>query len=192
MTARTSRTASRALPWVLGVALVLGAGAVTAVTPSDDDLLDPFPVPGAIGDTVRSRTLIADVSGVSFADRLLAEDEWEAEGNWLVIDLAVSAPTTEVDAEIGVASLVVDGRVFQASERPVGSLLDADLRVGIDTVGVLAFELPTDLVAGAAELRLTGEYPTPHLDDVIAIPLRLDDAARAGSITVEQPRLGAR
>lgn len=181
----------RWVPWVGGVALVLAAGVVTAVTPPEDALTDPLLVRAAIDDTATSRTLVAAVQDASFADRLTVADEWEADGNWLVIELAVSAPTTEVDAAIGVASLVIDGRVFLASERPPTSLLRADLRVGTDTVGTLAFELPDGLRSGGGELRLTGEYPTPHLDDVIAFPLSFDELPQAPDKELDAPRLGA-
>lgn len=189
MTAQRIRRNS-VLAWLAGSALVVAAGAVTALTPSDDDLMAPFSVAGAVGDTVVSRTLVASVHGLSFADELATADGWAAAGNWLLIDLSVAAPTTEVEAEIGVATLVIDGRVFQASERPRGTLIDADLHVGLATSGVLAFELPDGIDTGTAELRLTGEYPTPHLDDVIAVSVRLDGAERVASTGIEEPRWG--
>ncbi|MFJ2504594.1 hypothetical protein [Microbacterium sp. NPDC087592] len=179
------------IPWAAGIALVLAAGVVTAVTPPEDALTDPFFTRAAVDDTATSRTLIAAVQGASFADRLTVADKWEADGNWLVIELAVSAPTTEEDAVIGVASLVIDGQVFLASERPPTSLLRAKLRVGTDTIGTLAFELPEGLRTGNGELRLTGEYPTPRLDDVITFPLSLDEVPQDTDRELDEPRLGA-
>ena len=121
----------RALPWVLGGVLVLGAGALTALTPSDDALIGPFVRAGSVGEPVESRTLIAAVTDATFADEIeVPGADWQAEGNWLVVTIAASAPRSEEDAAIQLATLEVDGRVFQASERPAASLRDTDLRVG--------------------------------------------------------------
>lgn len=182
----------RALPWLSGAALVLVAGAVTVSSPTEHALLDPFLIRGGVSEPATSRTLVVQMRAASFADEVTVEEsDWSAEGNWLVVTLAASAPRTEVDAAIILATLVVDGRTFQASERLETSLVDTDLHVGADTVGGLAFELPADLDAGAAELRLTPAYSTPELDDVIAIPLVLDEVPRAASIDVGPPMLGA-
>lgn len=184
--------AARVAPWLVGAALVVAAGAVTAMTPPAAALLDPFAVRGAVGEPIRSRTLVADVQEMSFTDRVTVSDaDWAADGNWLVVGLAVSAARTEVDAAIGVASLEIDGRVYHASERPSTSLVDVDLRVGTDTVGMLAFELPDDIESGTAELRLSGRYPTAELDDVIALSVDLDAASPQRRIELEPPRLGS-
>lgn len=182
----------KARPWLIGAALVVAAGLVSGVTPSADSLFDPFLIRGGPEDTVTSRTLIATVSDAAFADRVVSADgEWTAEGNWLVVELAVSAPRTEEDAEIPLAALHVDGLVIHASERAPDSLLKTPLHVGTDTVGVLAFELPEGLRAGMGELRLTSEYVTPELDDVIALSLPLDEAPAVASIDLAEPRIGA-
>lgn len=182
----------RARPWLIGAALVVAAGLVSGVTPSQDSLVDPFLIRGDSADTVTSRMLIATVSGASFVDRVVSADgEWEAEGNWLVVELAVSAARTEVDAEIPLATLHIDGLVFHASERAPKSLLNTRLHVGTDTVGTLAFELPEGLRGGVGELRLTHEYLTPELDDVITITVPLDGAPTASSIELDAPRIGA-
>jgi hypothetical protein len=162
------------------------------VTPPESALLDPFAVHADAGDGVAtSRTLTAAVVDVIRTEQVtMAAPEWDAEGNWLVIELTVAAPTTEVDAAIGVASLLIDGRLFQASERPPASLVDTDLRVGTDTVGMLAFELPADLRTGTGELRLSGRYPTPELDDVLVFPIDLDQAPVEPTVEIEEPRLG--
>lgn len=181
----------RALPWIIGGVLVLGAGVLTAATPSDDALIGPFVRAGSVGEPVESRTLIASVTDATFADEVeVAGAEWQAEGNWLVVTVAASAPRSEEDAAIQLATLEVDGRVFQASERPAASLRDTDLRVGIDTIGTLAFELPQETVAGLAELRLTTDYITPELDDLVVIRFDLDDLPRAPRVEISDPELG--
>jgi hypothetical protein len=183
----------RALPWIVGGALVLVAGAVTAVTPDDDAVVSPILKTAPAGEAVESRTLIATVTEASFADEVaVADSGWSAEGDWLVVTIAASAATTEQGAAIQLATLTVGDRVFQSSERPPASLTATPLRVGIDTVGTLAFELPRDAVTGPAELRLTTSYFTAELDDMVAVPIDLDDLPRAPSIDLVDPELVAR
>lgn len=183
----------RALPWALGAALVIVAGAVTAMTPNDDALVGPIVKRGSFGDAVESRTLIATASDATFADEVAVPDaDWSAEGNWLVVTVSVSAPSTEVGAAINLATLVVDDRVFQASERPEATVTATPLRVGIDTVGTLAFELPPEVTSGAAELRLTSSYYTAELDDLVAIRFTLDDLPRAPGVELADSELSPR
>lgn len=183
----------RAWPWILGGALVLVAGAITAITPDDDAVVSPILKSAAVGDSVESRTLIASVDDATFADRVVVPDaEWSTEGNWLVVTVVASAPRTEVDAAIRLATLVVGDRVFQASERPKATLISAPLRVGLDATGTLAFELPPDVTAGHAELRLTTSYFTAELDDIVAVPLDLGSLPRTPSVELTDPEVRTR
>jgi len=180
----------RRTPWLVGAALVVAAGVLTAVTPTDDDVIGPTVVRGAFGDPVESRTLIAAATDATFADQVaVSGGDWSAEGNWLVVTVIASAPRTEVDAAIQLATLTIDDRVFQASERPDATLTSTPLRLGIDTVGTLAFELPPDLTSGQADLRLISSYFTAELDDVIAIAVELDDLPRTPSLELDDPEL---
>ncbi|MFJ4222935.1 hypothetical protein [Microbacterium sp. NPDC089695] len=173
----------RALPWILGAALAIGAGAVTAVTPTDDDVLAPFSLRAEVGDAVSSRTMAATVTAATLADEIVVPDAgWSAEGDWLVVTIEASARHTEVDAAVQLATLTVDGRVFLASERPSAALRGTPLRAGIDTAGMLAFELPPDATGGTAELRLTTAFITSELDDMIVVTIDLDDLDRTASV----------
>ncbi|MCM3779747.1 hypothetical protein [Microbacterium hydrocarbonoxydans] len=175
---------NRALPWIIGAALVIGGGALVASTPDDDAVVAPIEKRGAIDETVSSRALVAAAVDVRFARTVETDDGWSAEGNWLVVSVRASAPQTEIDASIRLASLAIGDRVFHASERPSASLVGAPLRVGIDTVGMLAFELPADVDSGWAELRLTPDYYTAELDDLVVITLRLDGIQRADAVEI--------
>ncbi|MBO9624936.1 MAG: hypothetical protein J7484_01025 [Microbacterium sp.] len=182
---------SRARPWILGAALVLAAALVSAIIPSEDSTYAAFLIRGDHRGA-DARTLSATVIGTTLTDRVVSADgEWAADGNWLVVELTASSPRTEVDAEIQLATLHVDGLVFQASERIPDSLLKEQLHVGTDTSGVIAFELPDGIRHGEAELRLTTEYATPQLDDVVAVPFSLDDADTAPSVDLRRTALGA-
>ncbi|WP_460796600.1 hypothetical protein [Microbacterium sp. GXF0217] len=178
----------RAAPWAIGAALVVAAGAAVALTPPDIALSQAISIRGAAGDAVTGRTLTAQVRDAVFADRIATGGgDWTADGNWLVVTVAASAPQTEVDAAIVFAALQIGDRTFHASERARGTLLGTSLRVGVDTVGMLAFELPSDVDAGEADLRLITSYSTPQLDDVVVLPLSLDDLPSEGEIEISPP-----
>ncbi|WP_433584815.1 hypothetical protein [Microbacterium hydrocarbonoxydans] len=181
----------RALTWLAGAALVVTAGVVAVITPDADAQDGPFLTHGTAGHPVTSRNLTVVVEDAAFADRVTVEDDdWEADGNWLVVSLSAAARQSEVDAALRLVKLVVDGREFVASERPATSIVGDDLRVGIQTSGMVAFELPADVTAGEAELRVSMPYSTPHLDDVIVVPLDLTDAGRESTIDIVEPTTG--
>lgn len=175
--------------WLVGAALVVAAALLSAITPSDDEITGPFLARGSEGEQTTARTLSAQVLSVTFADQVVSERGYESDGNWLVVELAASAPRTEEEAEMALAALHVDGLVFHASEQMRGSLRGARLHVGTDTVGVLAFELADEVRAGDAELWLTSEGRTPRLDDVLVLPLSLDDAPRVDSVEITKPEI---
>lgn len=179
----------RALPWILGIALVIGAGALTVLSPDDDAVVAPIDRRGSAGDEVASRALVAVTGEATFATRIRTDDGWEADGHWLVVAVTASAPRTEVDAAIRLATLAVDGRVFQSSERVSTSLVGAPLRVGIGTTGMLAFELPPDIDTGAAELRLNTSYFTAELDELVVIDLTLDGLPSTDAVEITRPGL---
>lgn len=176
--------------WAIGIALIIAAGAVSVVTTAALDQRAPFVVTGAAGEEVTSRSLTAVVQDASFTNRVTAGD-WHADGNWLVVTLVASAPQTEVDAVIELATLEVDGQVFQASERPGASIVGTPLHVGTDTVGTLTFQLPERVRGGDALLRLSTTMSTPRLDDLVALPVSLDGLPAEGNIDIEDPLLGA-
>lgn len=181
----------RALPWLLGAVLVVAAAAVTAATPPPESLTDPFLTHGQLDERVSSRTLVATASEAMLADEITVSDsEWQAQGNWMVVTVTASARTSEVDAAIQLATFTIDGKVFQSSERPSTSLENAALRVGTDTAGVLAFELPAELASGTGELRLITAHATPELDDVTVIDIDLDRLTRVASTEISEPQLG--
>lgn len=178
----------KVLPWVLGAALVVGAGAVTTTIPGEDSLLDPLIVRGAAGAPVTSRSLVVTVQDAVFADRLdVPSAEWSAEGNWLLVTVDAAAAQTEKNAVIGLATLTVDGRQFLASERPSASLLQTRLHLGTDITGTLAFQLPSELRSGVGELQFTTFTAVPQLDDVIAVPIDLGDLDATARFALESP-----
>lgn len=179
---------NRATGWTIGIALVVAAGAATALTPRADLDYRAFLIRGETDAAVASRTLIAEATDATFADEVSSGD-WSADGHWLVVTVTASAPVSELDSALGQAMLVVGDRTFRASERPGSSPIGEDLRIGLDTTGMLAFELPDDVRTGVAELRLSSEISTPRLDDVISLTILLDDLPTASSVELVEPEV---
>lgn len=182
---------SGARRWIAGAALVLCAGLATALTPPADSTYDEFLV--GDGAAAAGRTLSASLTGATFARTVVSSDgDWRADGHWLIVELTASAPRSEVDAEVVLATLHVGGTVFQASERVPDTLAKRQLRVGTDTAGVLVFELPDDVTDGTAQVRLSTAYSTPQLDDVLVLSLPLDDLPAASLVELSEPMVGTR
>ena len=176
--------------WFFGAVLALAAGIVSVVTTSAIDQSAPFVITGGVGQEVTSRSISVAVHDAAFASRVTA-GEWHADGHWLVVTIVASAPQTEVGAVIELATLELDDRVFQASERPGTSMVGTRLHVGTDAVGTLAFELPEDVRGGDALLRFSPTMFTPYLDEVVALPLSLESLPSQANFDIEDPLLGA-
>lgn len=193
----------KALSWLAGASLAVVAGALTVATPPQDALRAPFAAPStytpdAAAEPVTTRTLTAAVIDASFTERIsVADAEWQADGNWLVITIAASAPRSEQDADLELATLRIGGETFHATERTRESLLGTRMRIGIDTVGMLAFELPADVRSddvrsddvrsGNAVLQLSPSILTPRLDDVITVTIPLGELPTASEIEITPP-----
>lgn len=174
------------LPWAVGIALVAAACTVSALTPDEQSTVRAIVSHGEAGETVTARTVSAELQDAFFSDQLVV-DERTIAGNWLIVTAAASAPTTEVDASIGLASVTIDGRVYISSDQAEYTLLDADLRMGVRTIGMLAFELPADAGSGKAALRLMTQGWTPELDGLVEISFDLDDLPRESSFEIAPP-----
>lgn len=161
----------RAGAWLLALAMLVAAWFVSGETPDGEQRLhDPFPVAGALGETVVADNLGVTVHDARFADRV-STGGWSADGTWLVVTLDAWLVHRE-PAGLGRAYLVVGDRTFLASERIAAYDADAaiaawSLHVGIPQTGTLAFELPDDIAtdadAAAATLQLSLGRAYPNL-----------------------------
>lgn len=162
--------------WAVGAALVAAAWGVAAITPTEASSEDPFPVTVAVGERGEGRNIAVTVDDIRRAESVSA-GEWNAEGNWVVVDLDAEAVVSEFGTLLTLATLEIDGRTFSASERP-DSLLRGPLAVGIPRSGSVAFELADDVDSGEAVVTF-GLDTDPRLDSLIV--LRVD----LGAIEVE-------
>src|SRR6478736_7079070 len=101
--------------WTIGIGCVVLAWFVALVTPGEDEAQAPFTVPAAVGETATGRNLEVTVTDVRRAEHVTAPG-WEAEGNWLVVD--VEAATVLSPERVFTSVLVIDDTTYTASERP--------------------------------------------------------------------------
>ncbi|WP_345545703.1 hypothetical protein [Microbacterium jejuense] len=142
-------------------------------TPGDAQMKAPFEVPATIGQAATGRNIAVTFTDLRRAGTVNAT-AWSAEGNWLVVDLDAEAVLTEVGASLGSAQLRIDGKQFDASERPK-SFYRGTLRVGVPQSGSLAFELPTELRAGEGRIELALNGINPELDSMVVLTFDLAD-----------------
>lgn len=160
----------RIAPWLAGAAMIGLAWAAVSLAPMDAQTEEPFRVSMPVGEHVVARTLAGTLLDVRLTDRL-ESDGWEAEGTWLVLDLALEA--TDEPATLRWAQLQQpDGTSYRASER-IDSLLDEALSAGIPLRGVLAFELPDDARAETVRIDLGHMLADTRADALLSVDVDL-------------------
>jgi len=176
-----------AMTWLLAIALLGGAWAVTLLAPSDDAGRDAFVTEVAPGERGVGRNIAATVTDVRAASSITAESGWHAEGHWLVVDLTAEATASQSSGILGAATLRIGDRTFSATERGPDemTLYRTQLVPGVPQHGSLLFELPDTALHGIGVLRLSTGYGDPWGDSVLEIPIDLDAVEHAGAVTVD-------
>ncbi|WP_349308597.1 hypothetical protein [Microbacterium sp. MM2322] len=167
--------------WAGGIALLVAAWGVTQLTPGEELTTSSFVETVGVGEHAVGREMVVTVTDVAGAERVSDTTGWSADGTWVVVDLSAESRFTEVGVRLGLATLVVNGDTYRASERPV-SLLGRQLEVGAPTTGSVAFELPPGLRDGSAVIRFTVSDRDWRLDSVVELPVDL------GSLSWEAER----
>lgn len=163
--------------WAIGITLLVLAWGVVKVTPGAELTEASFVTEARVGEPAVGSQLVLTVVDIAVASTVSDARGWTAEGEWLVVDLDVSAKTSEELAQLATATLIIDGRTYRASERPE-SLLGESLGAGITTSGSLAFELPPGADAEQAILRFAPKGGDVRLDSVTEMTVDLGDLTR--------------
>ncbi|WEO75795.1 hypothetical protein BJQ94_10395 [Cryobacterium sp. SO2] len=184
-----------------GAALVgiLALAAVVLHTAPDRELQQSaIVVPGAVGEQASGRNIAATVHSVAVTETVTAGNGWAGStpGVWVVVDLSVQALVDDQGAPLGTAVLRVGDSGFSASIRPGdATVAAARLATGIALNGPLMFELPADVVAGAAagsaRLELAANSD-PRVDSLIVVPIDLSVLEVQPSLDVAFPERGSR
>lgn len=163
------------MSWTVGVAFVVAAWFVALATPPEDARENPFVVTASVGEEATGRDIIVTVEDFRRA-ATVTDDAWSAPGNWLVVDLSISSRVSP--RTLAHATLRAGERTFAATERAGGSLYQQGLTAGVPRRGSIAFELPADLYAETAVLRLA-TLSDVRLDSVIELEVPLSELDRS-------------
>lgn len=175
---------ARILPWVVAVALLVGAGVVVALEPSEQLAQGPFVVDVGLGEQGTGRTIEATIHDVRVAERVELEtsDGWTGatEGVWVVADVTAQSLLDSAGVQ---GFLLVGDNEFRGSERlDTEGLESAVLSPGIPVTGTLVFEIPRELLAQAHSARvMVGLSPDWRLDSIIATTVDLSSLTVATS-----------
>ena len=177
MTRRT-RTARWLLP-LAGCGLVALAWVVVVVTPSDETAEAPFVVVSQLGERAEGRNIAVTVDRIVAADTL-TDQGWQADGDWVVVELDIESVRSESGVLFSWASLQLGGFRYQASERPPSTIFGLPLSTGLARAGAIAFELPEGRLDEAradgpteAVLSLALDHEI-RLDSLIELTIDLD------------------
>jgi hypothetical protein len=171
--------ARRRSAWLVLVSLALLL-AMRESIPNYDGMTGPIVERGVLGEWKQARRFAARADAVLTARAIRTEktgvpeslSRHDTSGVWLVVD--ATAKAVDEPVSIGKAQILTrDGRRYARTER-LGStrqLSGAELQPGIESRGVLVFELPADQVAGAT--LVLADSPIAILDSELRLDLRL-------------------
>jgi hypothetical protein len=167
---------TRAISWLAAAGILVLAGVVVAVEPSEQLQQGPFVVETTLGDRGTGRNIEATISEVRLATvvELDEVDGWRGttEGVWVV---ATVTAATRAEAAGLTGFLLIDGLEFRGSERlDLDGLQSWQLVPGIPTTGTVLFEIPESLAETAHDARLlVGLNPDWRLDSVVGTTVDL-------------------
>ena len=163
---------SRFVTWVIGLALIVGAGIVVALEPGEQVRQSPFVVEVPLGETGVGRNIQVEFTDVQLAQAVVIEGETvTTNGIWLVLDIVAMNRTESTGLQ---SFLLLDGLEVRGSERLEYGIESEILVPGIPTSGSIFFEIPRDRVASGSSARiLIGANSDWRLDSAIGITLDL-------------------
>ena len=159
---------SRLVTWIIGLALIVGAGVVVALEPNEQVRQAPFIVEVPLGQEGVGRNIQVEFTDVRLADALDLDGELATtNGIWLVVDLVAVNRTEPTGMQ---SFLLLDGLEFRGSERLEYGIESDILVPGIPTSGSIFFEIPRELAANATSARvLIGTNGDWRLDSAIGL-----------------------
>lgn len=136
---------NRGLALVAGLGLVALAFGVSATTPTQRAVEQPFATPAVLGEEAVSRHLLVTVHDVALAD-VIVLDAWTGttSGVWLVGEATVTATTER--RTLRVEGFLGDTRYIETRRPRRGLLSSGVVEAGFPITGPFAIELPADVL----------------------------------------------
>lgn len=173
----------RPLAWLVAVGILLAAGVVVALEPQEQWAQGPIAVNVALGEEGVGRNIEATIHSVAVAKSLEVGD-WrgDTEGVWVVVEVTVANRVSPRGIQ---SFLLIGDKEFRGSERlDFDGLESWPLAPGLPTTGAIAFEIPRELLAEHAEVRL-GLSSDSRLDSVITTTVDLAELAVLPLVVVD-------
>jgi hypothetical protein len=190
----TLRTMSRLLATVV---IIAAAAAVSHLLPVQTQIMGPFDVHGAFGETVAGRGIKATVNDVRVAPDVTSVSLGRtgapiaAAGKWVVVDATIEPVREYV---IPKAELVVDGNTYNPSERFLLENLGSGgwMDPGIPAHGAWTFDVAAGLLDDNARtpLVLRVWVGDGRLDSRLVIAIDRHDISQQDIVALNKPRLG--
>lgn len=179
---------ANAAAWVGGIAFVVAAWGVMAITPGDEFADQPFVLEARIGEPVEARQMRITVLEVQTASHVENEHGWQAEGAWVLVTFEGEALGSEDGSSLSRLRLQIGDREYRPSER-VGSRAhpDGELRIGVPETMTAAFEIDPDDADKRAVLDL-GHLTDDRLDSAVRLDINLAAFDTMESATIPDRR----
>ncbi|MGH3725837.1 MAG: hypothetical protein ACRDUS_17140 [Mycobacterium sp.] len=184
---------------VIVVVLLTASVLVWNRLPYPTDVEAPFPIRGAVGETIETPTVAVMVKGAKVGTQLkLRNSMLKTSGRWIMVGAKVTSLKEPGQAQ---ANLLIGGRTYTPDARsPFGTFTSPahELSVGIPQQGVWVFEVPEEAVgsnAATAELRVwvavISVVPRyfPRIPS-IRVPLDEEHASRVQTIVTPDAVMG--
>lgn len=180
---RLRRILRAATPWLISLVLVTAAWGLTQLKKPDDAIYDSFVSRAAVGERADARNLVATVTDVHVTRSVSDDDDWRADGAWVVVDLDAAAAQTQT-ATLLRAKLLIGERTYSATERG-DTANNLRLITGVPRHGSVAFEVPHDAIDENAVIVLSWQLD-PSADGVIEVPVDLGRLAVEDEVVLDE------
>ncbi|WP_213815364.1 hypothetical protein [Glaciihabitans sp. dw_435] len=179
-------------------AILAVAAVVSHSTPDAAMQQSPITVAGIMDTAATGRNITATVHSIEAATSVTAGNGWKGTtpGVWVVAEISAQAVVDDESAPLGTAVLRAGDVTFSASTRPGDATVAVGgLATGIARSGPLMFELPRDVLTGAAaataqlELAIDSD---PRADSLLVFPVDLSSLDIQPTITTEFPTWGTK
>ena len=169
-------------PWVLAIALLVGAWFVQLNTPDEFSYEQPFVKTVSMGELGTGRNIAVTVTDVVIADEVMDADGMSLTGTWVVVNFDAEAVHSARQANLRYATLLADDLEYFATER-LASAIEMPLVPGIPRSGSVAFEVAPDALKGTVAISFALDQIT-MLDSVIEVRVPVDEVRRVPEITL--------
>lgn len=180
--------------WLFAAVCLALAWSVSLIVPSEVAWRDGYPVAATIGEQLTDGRLKITIHDVVLTDDLVEESfagVTTLTSTWVVVDLSAQLVNDESDAVIDRFGLVIDGKTYVVSDRPMRSTLLDALSIAVPTRDYVAFEIPAELADHEATLQISLDNDIDDANTYFTVPISLSALDRESTVSLPHPEAGA-